>query len=139
MATIWKTASRILLVLLSASIFFNSPALADVVFCVDLDCASDEGHATDDPCESPAESTQGSFLHSHEEGAGCDSCIRLSLLHEAGNSIRPATDPGGAQIIQPPVSIFLSKPFPSDLRLLAPSPPKGDPLKVRLRTVRLLI
>lgn len=139
MATIRKTALTFLLVLLSASIFFNSPALAEVVLCLSLDCASDEGHATDDPCESFAESAQEPSLHSHEEGGGCDSCIRLSLLHKAGESIRPTPSPDGTQILPPLVSAFRPDSYPFDLRLSDPSSPRGDPLLAHLRTVRLLI
>jgi hypothetical protein len=146
-ATPRKIALRFLWALLSVSLLFNSPAQAELAFCLGQDCESeslgrdDSDHPANDPCQSAAESRQETALHSHERADECESCIQLSLLHQAGDAIRPAPAPDHCKIALPITSGFgpdFHRPaFRS--RPLTPSPLHLDPLRSHLRTVRLLI
>jgi hypothetical protein len=132
---------RILLILISAATFFNTPVLSTLVLCLGQDGHLALEYSVNGRCGTSSGAPLEAALHASEHESHCGTCTDVSLIGSAEESFRPAPALDGHLLVgfPAPESLPASYLEKSTLGLLPRPPPTGNPHLAHLRTVRLLV
>lgn len=141
MLALKRAGHWILLILISAATFFNTPVLSTLVLCLGQDGHLALEYSVNGRCGTGDEAPHEAALQASEHASHCGTCTDVSLIGSTEDSFRPASASDGHLPVGFPAPESLSAFFPehSTPGLLPRPPPADSPHLAHLRTVRLLV